>query len=260
MLMTTNEILQKLGLNDKEIKVYLTLLRHGKMKPAVIADLTKVSRPLVYNAASTLLSMGLITEDVSGKTLTYIALPPKDLERLIEEAKRDAKEKEVLIKEAIGKLSLISAGKQYPVPKIRLVEEPDLEKFLFDNISKWQDEVISSDGVWWGFQDNQFVDRFPKWIEASWQTKQSEHSNYKAQVLTNISPTEQKLGKKYTKQKRDMAYIDQSNFTATTWVCGDYLVMIMIKEHPYYLLEIHDKLMARNTAEIFKRLWEKSSG
>jgi sugar-specific transcriptional regulator TrmB len=255
--MTTNEILRKLGLNEKEILIYLTLLKHGKMKPAVVADFTKISRPLVYNAAKSLLSRGLITEDVSGKTLTYIAIPPKDLERLIEETRREAKEKEGLIKEAIGKLSLISAGKQYPVPKIRLVEEPELEKFLFGNITKWQDEVIASDGIWWGFQDNQFVDKFPKWIEASWQTKQSKDPNYKAQVFTNSSSTEQKLGRKYEKQKRDMAYLDQSEFSATTWVCGDYLVMIMVKEHPYYLLEIHDKLMARNTAEIFKRLWQK---
>ena len=166
--MNANDTLKKMGLSDKEARLYLTLLKHGKMKPSALANLTKISRPLVYSLAKGLLSKGIISEDISGKTIHFIPLPPPSLERLIMDVKREAREKEGLIRKAIADLSLISAGKQYPVPKIRMVEEKDLEKFLFDNLAKWQDEIIASDGIWWGFQDNKFVELFKEWISATW--------------------------------------------------------------------------------------------
>ncbi len=256
--MSITKTLQKIGLSEKEVKIYLTLLKHGEMKPSALANLTKISRPLVYSLAKDLLSKGLITEDISGKILHFVPLPPTSLEYLIDEAKREVKEKENLIRHAINDLGLITTGKQYPIPKVKIVEEKNMEKFLFDNITKWQDAIIASDGVWWGYQDHQFVEKFGKWISATWQTEQSKHPHYKAQVLTNTSAVEQMLEKKYPKSKRDMRPLPEAHFTATTWVCGDYLIMIMNQEHPYYLLEIHDKLVAQNTAEIFKNLWQKN--
>jgi len=255
--MSVNDTLREIGLSEKEAKLYLALLKHGKMKPSSLASLTKISRPLVYTLAKGLLSKGIISEDISGKTLYFIPLPPDNLEGLIRDIKREAKEKESSIRKAMGELSLIMASKQYPIPKIRLVEEKDLEKFLFDNLTKWQDEVIASGGVWWGFQDHSFVENYEKWINSTWETKQSKHAGYKAQVFTNASKIEQKLEQKYPKSKRDMRFMDGVNFTGTTWICGEYLIMIMTQEHPFYLLEIHDRLLAHNTAEVFKKLWNK---
>lgn len=255
-IMSTNIILAKIGLNEKEIKLYLALLKHGKMRPTALATMTKISRPLVYSLAKGLLSKGLISEDISGKVTHFIPLPPSSLNKLIEETKREAKEKEILIRQAINDLSLITAGKQYPVPKIRLVEEKDIEKFLFDNLTKWQDAVLAHEGVWWGFQDHSFVEQYEKWIKATWETTQTKNPRYQARAFTNASRIEQKLKDKYP--KREIRFLEDTNFTATTWVCGEYLIMIMTQEHPFYLLEIHDELMAHNTAEIFKRLWEDS--
>lgn len=252
--MSTTETLQKIGLSEKEAKLYLTLLRHERMKPSELANLIKVSRPLVYSLAKGLLSKGLIAEDISTKTMYFTALPPSNLSRLVDELKRDAKGKEEFIKKAMSDLRLLTIGKQYPVPKLRLVEEKDLNKFLFDNLTKWQDQVVATDGVWWGFQDHTFIENNEKWIAATWETKQSKNPHYDARVFTNESRIEQKLEKKYG-PKRNMKLLNDANFTATTWVCGDYLIMIMTQEHPFYLIEIHDTLMARNTAEIFKRLW-----
>ncbi len=256
--MSTTETLKKIGLSEKEAKLYLTLLKQERMKPTDLAKAIRVSRPLVYSLAKGLLSKGLIAEDISGKTMHFVALPPKSLSHLVDEAKREAKEKEELIKEIVSELSLLTAEKQYPVPKMRLVEEKDVQKFLFDNLTKWQDEVIASDGVWWGFQDHTFIENNEKWIAATWQTKQSKNEHYEARIFTNESRIEQKLEKKYG-PKRNVRFLDGSNFTATTWVCGEYLIMIMTREHPFYLIEIHDTFMAHNTAEIFKRLWGNTS-
>lgn len=253
--MKTLETLQKIGLKEKEAQLYVALLKHKRMKPSELAKLIKVSRPMIYSLAKGLLSRNLISEDVTGKVIYFVALSPNCLSHLVDTAKRETREKEELIKKAVSDLSLISADKQYPVPKMRLVEEKDLEDFLFANLIKWQDQVIVSDGVWWGFQDHSFIERYGKWIDATWKTKQSKDPRYEARVFTNESTVEQKLTNTYG-PKRNVRFLDDNNFTATTWVCGEYLIMIMTGEHPFYLLEIHDKLMAHNTSAIFNRLWE----
>jgi sugar-specific transcriptional regulator TrmB len=252
---TLQQTLKKLGLNEKEIKVYLALLRSGKTKPSTLAKVTKLNRATLYNIAKSLLSKGVIAEDVSGKILYFSPLPPNKLGNILEQSKRELKEKEELVKSAISELSLIAVGKSYPVPKISFIEEHNLEKYLFDNTEKWQEAVIGSDGVWWGYQDQSFAETFEKWIDHTWKTKPSKHSRYKPKFLSNETDIERRLGKKYPGDKREIKYVSDTNFTANTWVCGDYLVMILTNQHPYYLIEIHDQMIAHNNREIFKKLW-----
>ncbi|MDD5340814.1 MAG: helix-turn-helix domain-containing protein [Patescibacteria group bacterium] len=256
--MAINQTLKKLGLNDKEIQVYLALLKSGKTKPSVLANLTKLKRASLYHIAKGLLAKGLISEDFGGKTLQFVPLPPESLEKILEQSKRELAEKETLIKKAISEISLISAEKAYPVPKIRFIEENNLKKFLFDNLVKWQKEVINADGVWWGFQDHSFVENYSKWISATWQTKESKDKHYQAQIFTNESKIEAQIKNKYPKDKRRVRFLANQNFTATLWVCGDYLIVIATHQHPFYSFEIHDQLLAQNMRETFKKLWEVS--
>lgn len=253
--MTIQETLQKLGLNEKEVKVYLALLKGGKMKPSTLAKITKFNRSTLYNIAKGLLSKGIVVEDMSGKVLHFSPLQPSKLENILDQQKRDLKEKEILVKNAISELNLIATEKSYPVPKITFIEEDNLEKYLFTNTEKWQEAVIDSDGIWWGYQDQSFAESFEKWIDHTWKTKQSVHPHYKPQFFSNETTIEKRLGKKYSKDKREIKFISDSNFTANTWICGDYLVMIITNQHPFYLIEIHDRMIAHNTKEIFKKLW-----
>jgi sugar-specific transcriptional regulator TrmB len=254
--MAIQQILKKIGLNDKEIKVYLALLKNGPTKPSVLASHTQLNRATLYNIAQSLISKGIIASDLSGKSLIFAPLPPNDLEKILAVNKRELKEKEALIKEAVSELNLITSSHKYPVPKIRFIEENNLEKFLFDNLEKWQNDIIATDGVWWGYQDHTFPDNFEKWLDQTWKTKQSKANNYYARVFINDAEIEKKLQRKYINPKRQVKYLVGTNFTANTWVCGNYLIMIMTQQHPFYLIEIHDQLLARNTGEIFKKLWQ----
>lgn len=256
--MTLNTTLEKIGLNEKEIKLYLTLLRRGKSKPSELAILTKINRATVYNTLSSLASKGLVAEDASGATAYFTPLPPENLSKLADDARRDVVRKEELIKDAVGALSLISAERAYPIPKMRLVTEEHLEKFLFDNTTKWQDAVIAGDGVWWAFQDISFAERYQSWIDSTWTKKQSKHLHYETKIFSNKSHAELSLAKKFNKGKRFVRILSDIDFTANVWVCGDYLVMIVTEQHPSYLIEIHDTMLAHNVGEILKKLWNKS--
>jgi len=120
--MSANQTLTKLGFNEKEIKVYLALLRHGKNKPSALAKLTKLNRATLYHTAKELVSKGVIAEDLSGKFLHFVVLDINSLDKMLEQEKRELKEKEPLVTQVIGELQNIASEKSYPVPKIRFIE------------------------------------------------------------------------------------------------------------------------------------------
>ncbi len=255
--MTTNETLRKIGLNDKEIKLYTTLLKNGRATPSLLSKLTKINRATIYSIAKGLLTKGIIAEDLAGKTLYLTALSPSHLIQLIEKPKRELEEKEELVKKAIASLSLITADKKYPVPKIRFVEEHNLEDYLYENFAKWNDAILETkETSWWGFQDHSLVEHYEKWILWTWNQKEYQDPRMKARLLSNASLIEQKMEKKLDRKKRDIRFLPGIDFTSSIWIAGDYLVMIVTRQHPFYLVEIHDATMAHNMRETFKKLWE----
>ena len=59
-------------------------------------------------------------------------------------------------------------------------------------------------------------------------------------------------------ERRKIKFIDTKlhSFTANQAVLGDYIVFIMSNTKPYYMIEIHDRVMAHNLRQTFKLLWD----
>lgn len=259
--MAINDTLKKIGLTDKEIKVYLALLKSGRITPTNLSKLTKITRPTVYTIAQSLLSKGIIAEDFAGTTLHLTPLPVENLSQIIDKSRRELSEQESFVHKAIAELGLISAENEYPVPKLRFIAEDKLEDFLYDNFVRWNTAVLNTpDTTWWGFQDHSLVEFYEKWILWTWKTKEYQDPRIKAKLLSNLSPIEQKMEKKLSRSKRDIRFVSGMNFTSSIWVAGDYLVMISTRQHPFYLVEIHDAALAHNMREVFKKLWVLTQG
>ncbi len=78
-------LLEKLGFDDKEIRVYLALLRLGSGSVAEIAREASLRRPHVYNVLMTLGERGLVTELTEHKKKTYQAEDPQVLQKMLGE-------------------------------------------------------------------------------------------------------------------------------------------------------------------------------
>lgn len=76
-------------------------------------------------------------------------------------------------------------------------------------------------------------------------------------LLSNKSPIEKKMKKKKYQQRHIKFWNDTKKITATTWITGDYLIMIITNQRPHYLVEIHDATLAHNMREMFKGFWKK---
>jgi sugar-specific transcriptional regulator TrmB len=251
------ELLQKIGLSENEIGVYLCIVERGKLSAVDIARITKINRTTVYSVSKELIAKSLILEDLGhGSARYFSAIPPEELSRLYEKEEEILKEKKKAIEKAVEELKLLPKSKNYSIPKIRFVDEAQLEDFLYKQLATWNTSAKPGDPHWWGFQDATILEVFPEWIDFWWKNLPA-HMEFNG--LTNKKhPAEKKMSAQHTEGRRHMKYWDGSvEFTATHVVVGDYVLFLVTRQHPYYLVETHDPVMAENLRQMFKAIWKK---
>ena len=246
-----NDILKKLDFSDKEIELYLAILKHGKIAPADLAKATGINRTTVYSVSKELIKKGVITEDLGGSVAYFLASPPQDLNQIAKKEEKVLEEKKGLINNAIKELTNLAGQTKYSIPKIVFVAEEDLENYLYKQTPTWNASMLTQDKTWWGLQDSSFVRYYEKWIDWYWESGASKDINLK--ILSNESAEDLKR-KKYPRRK--IKFWPQSqDFNAAVWIVGDYLVMVVTSLEPHYLVEIHDETLASNLRSFFKGVW-----
>lgn len=246
-------ILSQLGFSDKEIAVYLEVLKHGKILPTEVAKLTGLNRSTVYSVAGELKKRGVITEDLGGPTRYLAALAPADLMQLAAREEKELQQKKKLIHEAIGELQGLVANAVYAPPKITFITQEEIPSYLRKRTQAWNESILQADGIYWGFQDHTFVDHYTDWIHWYWAQTPPE---IRVILLSNRSDVEREMKKMKYRQRTIVFWKEAGQFTATVWVCGDYLIMISTRESPHYLVEIYDATLAHNMREVFKGIWK----
>lgn len=244
--------LNKLGLGNKEITIYKLILEHGKVAPALLSRLSKINRTTVYSVAKELKDKGLIIEDIGGRTLYYLPSREQELEKLVRAEYENLKQKEVSIKELQEIIKNSPGSKTYSVPKIRFIDEENIKDYLYDNVPKWNKSILATDPTWWGFQDHTFVEEFKDWIVWYWKNAPKEID---LKLFSNDKTIEKQMVKEKISRRNIRFWNGDGEFTATQWIIGSYIVMIMTVQKPYYLVEIHDSVMAHNMRNLFKQMW-----
>lgn len=252
------EILKKIGLSEKETLVYLCILEYGKVSNTTVSKVTKINRTTVYGIAKELIDKGIIDQEIGGINAYYRALPLSELRSLYEKEEAELENKKKDIEHAIRELSSVPKSKKYSVPKIKFVEEYQLEEFLYKRLPVWTENIKGED-YWWGFQDVSVLEEYPEWSKFFWE-KLPENIGIK--IITNKKAIEKRMSGVLSEfsSRRQIKYIEKSNeFTASYQVIGDYVIFLVTSQHPHYLVEIHDTVMAENLRGIFKEMWSKLS-
>jgi predicted transcriptional regulator len=249
-----NDFLKQLGFGEKEAAVYLAVLEQGKTTPANIARLTGINRTTVYALAKELIRKRVITEDLAGSQHYLVALPPSDLKGIIQKEERDLENKKMLVEQAIKELQASMKDTKYSIPKINFIYEEDIENFLYKQAPVWNDSILKTDGIWWGFQDPGFVEHYQTWID--WYWKEAAPKKLVLRLLTNQSETETQMAERGYERRLMKFWSGGDKLTGTVWVNGNYLIMIVTNRRPHYLVQIYDATLAHNMREIFKSLWK----
>jgi sugar-specific transcriptional regulator TrmB len=249
-------LLLGLGLTQKEAETYLAILQHGSLSHTEVAKLTGVNRTTTYNTTKNLIEKGLIKEDLASASKKLVALPASHLDKLLEKDRELLHKRETRLREAKKALQNIATSSHMVIPKIVYIEEKDLEKFLFNETEKWHASLMEKDKCWWGFQDATFPEHFENWLDYSWKIVASDE--YRVAIITNDTPVETKrMSKKSYAKRRDVRFWKESvNFNSTIWIAGDYIITVNTRTHPFYLVEMHDPMLAENLRDIFRAIWK----
>jgi sugar-specific transcriptional regulator TrmB len=84
--------IERLGLTEKEAKLYLTSLRIGPASMQTVAAKAKVDRGTAYHLAKTLGQKGLFGQVVAGKRPLFGVTDPQQFFDYVAEQKRQAEE------------------------------------------------------------------------------------------------------------------------------------------------------------------------
>lgn len=249
--------LKILGFTDKEEAVYLEVLKRGKTSPGIVARTTGINRATVYSVAKTLIEKGVIAGDLGGRSMYLTALPPTQLHAMVEREQRILLEKQEAAERAAEVLRPLLKETQYSIPKIRFIDESQMEEYLYDNIDKWNSSALEFDGIHWGFQDHSYAMHFHEWIDEFWRRSPS---GIKVRLLSNRSEIEQRISKRGYRERGIAFWKQEFDFTATIWAVGHYIVLIYTQERPFYLIDIFNPVFAENMRSLFRSLWEEVIG
>lgn len=140
--------LKKLGLSDKEAKVYLALLEIGEGPVQEIAQKAGVNRATTYVILDSLMKQGMVSTVEKGKKTYYAAESPRALLRLFRLQEKEIQEKEAEFKRVLPELEGIHnlSGEK---PRVRYFEGKEglramQEDFLKSGVSELL-AVFSSD-------------------------------------------------------------------------------------------------------------------
>jgi len=100
-------ILEKLGLTEKEAKVYLATLELAQDTVQNIAKKAGVNRPTAYFILEKLMKMGLVSTLEQGKKTLFIAESPRELEHILDKEIKEIEDAKTELKDTMNQLMAI---------------------------------------------------------------------------------------------------------------------------------------------------------
>lgn len=232
------KILQDIGLSKNESRVYLALLRFGKMRLKDITGATKLHRQNALDSLDRLHDRGLISIVLEGKRKTYSAVDPDRLRVIMEE-------KEDKLEQMLPKLLSLAESKDKP--KIDIFNGPEgLKTILNDEISTGQTMHV--------IQSSQTVDA----LAGSYLSISRERRS-RAGITMKIIYSGKDRGfaeKTMSYRNTEVRYSDEDSGSTTIDIYGDRTVLIFGPDPT--IIRITDKEVARRFLGFFEMNWKNA--
>lgn len=153
------QILMKLGLSEKEAKVYLAALELGEDTVQNIARKAKINRATTYVILEKLMKLGLMSTHQDGKRTVFVAEDPHELVNIIDEEKRTLEQRQRELETSMDQLLAIYNARK-DKPSVRYFEGADgleaLDRYGHDQFKK-KSQMVGLIPI--GIIENQFPKR-----------------------------------------------------------------------------------------------------
>ena len=242
--------LKKIGLSDKEAKVYLAGLELGKASVQDIAKKAGVNRTTVYVMVGSLENRGLMKTMKVGKRTFFVSENPDTFLDVLKKSKKEIEEKEMEIKEILPELKSlynVAPGK----PKIRLYEGADIYKKVLDDLfesgAKEILEIIDADAARSFVSEEESKTHYQKRIEKG--------IKLKALYTRKEGPYKNRLN------LNDERFIEKDKFPVKgeIFIYGDRVGMSSVGQTNIGVI-IESKEISDTTRTLFNLAWENTEG
>jgi sugar-specific transcriptional regulator TrmB len=247
--MSTNAIkgtLLGLGLNDKEIDIYLMLLSVGSSPASTLGNRTGISRSTAQYTCQQLVKKGLISVTRKDNTFLYVAEPPEKLLYLLDIQQQQLEEKKDQVHRIVGTLkSLLNPHSE--LPKVRFYEGEAGMRQLYEQILDTESPIDVLEG---GGAMQRFVpDRIPLLLQ-----KRVQHHVSKRV----IRPSGEDGAGPADSQLCEVRHIPAADFpfTCDVKICKDTVSIFSFDQKAPAGVAIDHPDIAQNFRVLFGYLWK----
>jgi sugar-specific transcriptional regulator TrmB len=227
--------LLELGLTEKEIDVYIAILR-GKSSTKEILKAVKISRNGLNEILKKMLSQGFVSSIEKNNKISYQASDPTVFLNML-------KEKESIIKNIIPELMKIKSSSQEKI-RVRLLSGKNGIKIIMDEIIESKETVYSIAG-------DRNVFEYLKYYLVHLMKQREKHKIPIKLVLYESARKE--APEILVSEKR---YLPEEYMPPITIdIFGDNTNIIVISESPF-VISITSKAIAESFRKYFKIIWE----
>lgn len=249
---TMEQHLIKLGLTDKEAKVYLAMLELAADTAQNIAKKSGVNRATTYVIIEKLSDLGLVSKIERGKKVYFVAESPTELINVLEEQRKEIDRKKAYLDDAMNMLMAVYNARQ-DKPAVRYFEGADgleaLDRYGHDKLKPGSQMI--------GITPIDLIEKyFP--VRRGIAVEDRVKRGIKSKILYTRD-TGEFSEEENNKQLREAEYLDRSVYpvTESIWVYEGWGVKIFnFNPSNYYGVLIENAEVAENLKIVFELAWD----
>lgn len=230
-------ILEKFGLDNKEIKTYIASLKIGLNTVTKIAEETRIDRTSTYHILDKLLQKGMVSYVIKDSKKYFQATSPEKLVESLEERKKE------LASVMPELLELTKLKKQETIVELYQGKE-GLITVLRDVLKEKEDYIVFG-------EEGRFQEVLPIYIKQLLRDIMLK-DKLKERLLSKESMRDQIL----VTENSEIRYLPDQYFSPVMTVVYKDKVAIFMWTEPYYAIMIKNKDMAQGYRNYFEILWK----
>ena len=238
--MNPKDALLHIGLNEKEIQIYLSLLELGSSTVLTIAKRSGIKRPTAYLVLQSLVEKGFASRIIKAKK-TYFS--PQHPKKLITESELRLKE----LQEVVPQLEVMFR-KRKERPHVRIFEGKDELDRAYDELFLIKGEVLFMS------TNKLSMETFPRTYQKQDFTPRS--SEFRMRELLDESTESLQYANKVKGQYHEVRFIPKKflPFEADIGIFGNHTLITSVKKE-YFTIDIESKEIAKAFRTIFEMMW-----
>jgi len=229
--------LEEVGFDNKEIQVYLSLLKIGETTATKISQETKIERTLVYYIVEKLINRGLVSFKLKNNVKYYSASNP---EKILEEIR----EKEESFLSVLPFLEQIRKQAYEEDVRVDIYKETAGLKAVMNDMFKQAEEFLILG------EQGQIQKNYP--IIYQQYLRKLKDNKVKEKVIIR----EDLRGKIWKSKNSKFRYISKDLLSPTTTLIYDKKILITLWEKPMFNILITSRKVADSFKSYFNHFWK----